>query len=120
MEVPERGSLTFSPDGTVTALGAGDNAADIQVLGRIKLVNPDESALMHSDDGLFRLPDGQVAPADESVRVAQGFIEKSNVNPAEAMVGLIANARRFELQMKLIADASSNAERANGILSAGT
>src|SRR5699024_5484405 len=75
---------------------------------------------MHSDDGLFRLPDGQVAPADESVRVAQGFIEKSNVNPAEAMVGLIANARRFELQMKLIADASSNAERANGILSAGT
>jgi flagellar basal-body rod protein FlgF len=46
-----------------------------------------------------------------------GFVEKSNVNPAEAMVGMIANARRFEMQMKVIQDASANAERANSILS---
>lgn len=117
IEVPERGSLTFAPDGTVTALGAGDNAADIQVLGQIKLVNPAQEALTHGEDGLFRLPEGQAAPFDDSVRVVQGFIEKSNVNPAEAMVGLITNARRFELQMKLISDASANAERANSILS---
>jgi flagellar basal-body rod protein FlgF len=30
---------------------------------------------------------------------------------------MIANARRYELQMKVISDASSNAERANSILS---
>src|SRR5699024_4079375 len=41
IEVPERSSNTFSDDGTITALGAGDNPRDIQVLGELKLANPD-------------------------------------------------------------------------------
>lgn len=117
MEVPDRGTLTFSTDGQVTGLGAGDNPNDIQALGRLKLVNPPVDRLVRSDDGLFRLAGGQVAQADPAVRMVSGFVEKSNVNPAEAMVGMIANARRYELQMKVISDASSNAERANSILS---
>jgi flagellar basal-body rod protein FlgF len=32
------------------------------------------------------------------------------------MVGLISNARQFEMQMKVIQDAGVNAERANSIL----
>lgn len=117
IEVPDRGSITFSDDGQISALGAGDNPADIQALGRLKLVNPPADALIRGDDSLFRLPNGQVAPASEAVKVVAGFVEKSNVNPAEAMVGMIANARRFELQMKIIQDASANAERANSLLS---
>lgn len=117
VEVPERGSITFASDGTITALGAGDNPRDIQILGQLKLVNPEADALIRGDDGLFRLPGGQAAPVDPQVRIVAGFIEKSNVSPAEAMVGMIANARRFEMQMKMIQDASSNAERANSILS---
>src|SRR5690606_15486073 len=107
----------FSTDGQITALGAGDNPNDIQALGRLKLVNPPVQALQRSDDGMFRLAGGQIAQADPVVRMVSGFVEKSNVNPAEAMVGMIANARRYELQMKVIQDASSNAERANSILS---
>lgn len=118
IDVPERGSITFASDGTITALGVGDNPRDIQVLGQLKRVNPDPATLMRSDDGLFRLTQGQVAPADPQVRIVSGFIEKSNVSPAQAMVGLISNARRFELQMKMIQDASSNADRANTILAA--
>jgi len=117
VEVPDRGTLTFSTDGQITALGAGDNPNDIQALGRLKLVNPPVQALQRSDDGMFRLAGGQIAQADPVVRMVSGFVEKSNVNPAEAMVGMIANARRYELQMKVIQDASSNAERANSILS---
>lgn len=116
IDIPERGSVTFASDGTITALGAGDNPRDIQILGQLKLVNPDPQDLIRSDDGLFRLPEGQAAPADPQVRVVAGFVEQSNVSPAQAMVGLIANARRFEMQMKMIQDASSNAERANSIL----
>ena len=119
IDVPERGSITFSGDGTITALGAGDNPRDIQVLGQIKLVNPEPGDLTRGDDGLFRMQDGQAAPADPEVRVVAGFVEKSNVSAAQAMVGLIANARRFEMQMKMIQDASTNAERANSILSSG-
>lgn len=117
IDVPERGSITFASDGTITALGAGDNPRDIQNLGQLKLVNPEPDALARGDDGLFRLPDGQAAPADPQVSIVAGFIEKSNVSPAQAMVGMIANARRFEMQMKMIQDASANAERANSILS---
>src|SRR5690606_5952453 len=111
VEVPERGIITFSVDGQISALGAGDNPNDLQMLGQLKSVNPAAEGLQRGDDGLFRQADGQVAQQDPQVRLVSGFLEKSNVNPAEAMVGMIANARRFELQMKIIQDASTNAER---------
>lgn len=117
VEIPDRGSVTFSSDGQITALGAGDNPNDIQMIGQLKLVNPPAGGMVRGDDGLFRVAAGQAVQADPQVRMVSGFIEKSNVNPAEAMVGMIANARRFEMQMKVIQDASSNAERANSILS---
>lgn len=117
IELPDRAVLTFSSDGQITALGAGDNPRDIQVLGQLKLVNPDPQSLVRSDDGLFRSEAGQPLPTDESVTVVSGFVEKSNVSAAEAMVGMINNARRFEMQMKVVQDANTNAERANSILS---
>lgn len=117
VELPERGAVTFSGDGQISALGAGDNPNDIQLIGQLKLVNPPAAQMVRGDDGLFRVAGGQAAQADPQVRMIAGFVEKSNVNPAEAMVGMIANARRFEMQMKVIQDASANAERANSILS---
>ncbi|NYT87067.1 flagellar basal-body rod protein FlgF [Pollutimonas harenae] len=117
VEIPERGAVTFSGDGQISVLGAGDRPNDIQLIGQLKLVNPQPDGLLRGGDGLFRAANGQAAPADPQVRMIAGFVEKSNVNPAEAMVGMIANARRFEMQMKVIQDASSNAERANSILS---
>ena len=121
IEVPERGSITFTPDGAITALGAGDNPNDIQNIGQLKLVNPPREAMQRGDDGLFRFVQGNApaaAPADPNIRIAAGFIEKSNVSASEAMIGLIRNGRMFEMQMKVIQDADRNAERANGILSA--
>lgn len=123
--VPEGASLTFSADGIITAIGAGDPPNNIVAIGQLKLVNPDEGQLLHGDDGMFRLPagaDGEPAaplPNDPQVRITSGAIEGSNVSPIEAMVGMIDNARRFEMQMKVIQDASSNAQRANELLSAG-
>ncbi|WP_417251128.1 flagellar basal-body rod protein FlgF [Castellaniella sp.] len=118
IEVPERGSITFATDGQISALGAGDNPRDIQLLAQLKLVNPARDQLVRGDDGLFRVAGGQAAQADDTVRIAPGFIEKSNVNPAAAMVAMISNSRQFELQMQVIKNASTNEERANSILSA--
>ncbi|MFT0851142.1 flagellar basal-body rod protein FlgF [Achromobacter sp. F4_2707] len=118
IEIPERGTMTFSDDGQITVIGAGDNPNDIQNIGIVKMVNPPVENLVRGEDGLFRLADGTAAPADEQVRMVSGFVERSNVNPAEAMVTMIANARLFEMQMKVIQEAKTNAERANGILSA--
>src|SRR5690606_30470858 len=114
---PERGAVTFSGDGNISVLGAGDRPNDIQLICQLKLVNPQQGDLVRGGDGLFRAANGQAAQADPEVRMMAGFVEKSNVNPAVAMVGMIANARRFDMQMKVIQDAGSNAERANSILS---
>lgn len=118
IDVPERGALTFASDGQISALGAGDNPRDIQLLAQLKLVNPPVEDLVRGDDGYFRLAGGQIAQADETVRIAPGYVEKSNVSPAEAMVDMISNARMFEQQMQVIKNVSTNEERGNSILSA--
>ncbi|MGS1116415.1 flagellar basal-body rod protein FlgF [Castellaniella sp. UC4442_H9] len=117
IEIPERGSVTFATDGQISALGAGDNPRDIQMLAQLKLVNPPPGQLQRGDDGLFRLAAGQPAQPDPAVKIAPGFVEKSNVNPAATMVAMISNARQFELQMQVIKNASSNEDRGNSILS---
>lgn len=120
IEIPERGTVTFSDDGQITVLGAGDNPNDIQNIGQVKLVNPPAENLVRGADGLFRLAggEGEAAPPDPAVRMVSGFVEHSNVSPAEAMVAMIANARLFDMQMQVIKEASGNAERGNSILSA--
>lgn len=118
IEIPERGTLTFSDDGQISVIGAGDNPNDVQNIGQVKMVNPPTEQLVRGEDGLFRLPGGEAAPADPGVRLVSGFVERSNVNPAEAMVTMIANARLFEMQMRVIQEAKTNADRGNSILSA--
>ncbi len=116
--VPDRGTLTFGSDGGVTVLGAGSDPKGLEVIGRLKLVNPPPASLVRSDDGLFRAAPGQAAVrADPAVRMISGFVEKSNVSAAQAMVGMISNARHFEMQMKVIQDASTNEDKGNSILS---
>lgn len=125
IEVPEGASLTISNDGVITALGAGDPPNDVAALGQFKRVNPDPATLERGGDGLFRVrtEDGEPAPplpADATVGVVSGALESSNVSAVAAMVGLIDNARRFEMQMKAIQEADGNAQRANALLAPAT
>src|SRR5690606_9880655 len=76
IEIPERGTLTFSDDGQITVIGAGDNPNDIQNIGQVKLVNPPAQDMVRGDDGLFRLAQGDAAPADPLVRLVSGFVER--------------------------------------------
>lgn len=118
--VPPGSSLIIAEDGVVTAIGAGDPAVGAAEVGRLKLVNPPAADLVRGDDGLFRMQAGAAAPqADPTMRVLTGALEGSNVNPVEAMVDMIANARRFEMQMKTLQTAESNDQQANKLLSSG-
>lgn len=117
--VPPGSALTITNDGLVSAVAAEDSSGAAAEVGRLKLVNPAAADLVRGEDGLFRMrPGAAAAPADPEVRLRSGVLEGSNVNPVEAMVAMIANARRFEMQMKTLQTAESNDQQANKLLSA--
>ena len=116
--VPPGSSLVLTAEGKVSALGAGNPAGGAAEVGRLKLVNPAATDLERGDDGLFRMQAGAATPqADPKVKLLTGTLEGSNVNPVEVMVAMIANARRFEMQMKTVQTAESNDQQANKLLS---
>lgn len=113
--IPPDVNVTIAKDGTVSAVPSNGRGA-VNVLGRLKLVNPPEADLVRSQDGLFRLKDGGVAPADNSVVVASAAIESSNVNAVEQLVAMISHARAFEAHMKMLSNADQNDRQANQLL----
>ncbi len=87
-------------------------------MGKLKLVTPTaEDPLKRGNDGLFRAASGEPLPADANARVQVGALEGSNVNAIETMVGMIATARQFEAQMRLLQTAESNDRAAGQLLS---
>jgi flagellar basal-body rod protein FlgF len=54
---------------------------------------------------------------DNQARMVSGALEGSNVNPVEAMVGMIAAARQFEQQMRLMQTAENDDKSAAQLLS---
>jgi flagellar basal-body rod protein FlgF len=114
--IPPDVTVTIAKDGTVSAVPSSGIGA-VNVLGRLKLVNPPEADLVRSADGLFRLKNGDVAPADNGVVVASAAIEGSNVNAVEQLVAMISHARAFETHMKLLQNADQNDRQANQLLS---
>lgn len=113
--LPPDASVLIGEDGSIsTRVGA---QLPVEV-GRLKLVNPPPADMMKVGSGLFKMREGaEPPPADEEVTVVGGALEGSNVNVVEAMVGMIAVSRQFEIQMKMIQNAEGNDNRATSILS---
>jgi flagellar basal-body rod protein FlgF len=116
ISIPPDVTVTISKDGTVSTIATTTPPGPSTVLGRLKLVNPKDSDLVRGDDGLFRMKDGSVAPADPAVQVAHGALESSNVSAVDSMVEMINLARSFETQMSLLKNAENNAAKATQLL----
>ena len=110
--VPANAQVTIGGDGTLTATVGNGRP---QGIGRLKLVTP-EAALLRGDDGLFRGADGDL-PADAAARLQSGALEGSNVSPVESMVAMIAAARQFEQQMKMLQTSQEREQSATKLLS---
>jgi len=110
--VPANAHVDIAPDGSVSAkVGNGRP----QNVGRLKLVTP-EAPLQRGTDGLFRAADGDPLPADANARLSSGALEGSNVSPVETMVSMIAAARQFEHQMKMLQSAEQKEQAATKLL----
>lgn len=115
--LPPDNSITIAPDGTVSSVPLFGAPNNVNAVGRIKLVNPPENQLVRGADGLFRQKSGLPADADPAVRLATESLEGSNVNSVDAMVNMISVARQFEMQIKMLQTADSDARAATQILS---
>ena len=114
--IPPDNEILIGKDGTISAMLAGGEQNIVNNLGRLKLVDPPEASLVRGDDGLFRLRDGGAAPQDETVQVAGGFLEGSNVSVVDPMVSMISLARQFEMQTKMLQTAQANDQAATQVL----
>ena len=104
-------AVEIASDGSITATTGNGRP---QQVGRLKLVTP-EGNLNRGTDGLFRAPEGDV-PVDATARVQSGALEGSNVSPVETMVAMIAAARQFEQQMKMLQGAEQREQGAAKLL----
>jgi flagellar basal-body rod protein FlgF len=111
--VPAGATLEIASDGTITAATGRGRP---QAVGRLKLVTPEEP-LTRGEDGLFRAAEGEL-PASAIARVQSGALEGSNVSPVETMVAMIAAARQFEQQMKVLQGAEQREQGAAKLLGA--
>lgn len=115
IDIPQGADVTLGGDGTITAQMPGQPA---QAVGRIKLVTETAQApLRRGDDGLFRAADGGPLDEDPNAQLRPGMLEGSNVNPVACMVDMIAAARQFEQQMKLLETAENDDKSAARLLS---
>lgn len=116
------GPITLPPDSVPQIASDGTVSVrqpngSITPLGRLKLVTP-EAPLTRGDDALFRAAEGEL-PGDPNARLQDGALEGSNVNPIENMVAMIAAARQFEAQMKMLQTAEADEKAASQLLSNG-
>ena len=116
--VPPNTAVSIGKDGTVSGVPTQPPRTGVTSLGKLKFVDPEDSALKKGADGLFRMKDGGSAETSETVKVTSGAVEGSNVNAAGALVDMIGLARQFEMQMKLISSGEDNDKQATQLLSA--
>ena len=119
----ERNVFRFQPqgdflrgDGTVTVQPVGQAPNNLVQIDRLKLVAPEPDALVKAADGLFERKDGLAEPPDATVSVVSGMVENSNVNVVNEMTEILAIAREFEIQLRMMQTAEQNDEAASELL----
>lgn len=108
--------VEFSEDGVIQVRPQGAPANFLEEIGRLKVVEANNSQLAKGNDGLFRPIEDQVVETSANVKVLGGMLEMSNVNPVHEMVDMINHQRQFELQVKLMKTAEEIDERQEQLL----
>jgi len=120
--IPEgAGSITVSPDGTVSVTVAGDAAPT--ELGQLQVASFANPAGLQAVGDNFLVETGasgaaQLAPGGEGGRgsIQQGMLEASNVNIVEELVDMIECQRAYEISSKMISAVDEMLRNANQTL----
>jgi flagellar basal-body rod protein FlgF/flagellar basal-body rod protein FlgG len=93
---PTDNGISINPDGTIT-VREGSNSASDSSRGKLRLVRFEQpQSLLKDSSSSFRAPNGVAPqPAATNVRVVQGTIEQSNVQPVIEMARMIELTRTY-------------------------
>ena len=119
IELPALSKIEINQDGTVGGRPDGEGSEVFEEYQRIKLVNPEKTAMYRGTDGLFRMKSGATAEESDSVRLINGALESSNVNVVDEMTSLIRIQRQYDMQVKLMSTAKEMDESQNQRLRPG-
>jgi flagellar basal-body rod protein FlgF len=113
--VPALTEVKIGSDGTVFGKQVGGEAVVFQPLARIKVVDADPTKVVIRTDGLFESVDRTPFETAATPAVQAGALEGSNVSLFSAMVDMIGMSRRYEMQVKVMKQASDLAERSQSL-----
>ena len=114
--LPAVNRLEIGEDGTLSVMTLGEEANELSVVDRIKLVNPPKDQLHKGEDGLMHIKGGEEVDVDANVKIVSGMLESSNVNIANALINMIDLQRQFEMQIKVMREAEQNADATRELL----
>jgi len=103
--IPAADSLRFADDGTIWIVPAGGDPNVPQQVDRLKLASPAGSRVLKGLDGLFRVENGGILPADPEARLTPRSLEGSNVQVSQALIDMIEASRAWDTQLNLITTA---------------
>lgn len=115
--IPAAEKIDIAIDGSITIVPLGQGANATAVVDRIRFVNPEMNDIRKGEDGLFRMKNPEAdLQADANVRVVSGFIEGSNVNAVDELVGVLSLSRQYEMQVKMMQTIKQNSETSSQML----
>ena len=99
---PSGREFTLDPNLPYRITKAGDILQDGQVLGTIQLKVPGSQSgqLTKAGSSYFQVDPSGVLDSGAGAEIEQGFLETSNVSPADSAVRLISVMRQFEMLQK--------------------
>jgi flagellar basal-body rod protein FlgF/flagellar basal-body rod protein FlgG len=93
IDIPS-GSVSVSPDGTISSQGA--------VVGSLQIVDfAPGTALIPEGNSTYKAATGSATPAADP-RVRQGMLEASNMNPITGTIGLVMIQRQTQLLQQVL------------------
>ena len=100
--LPDFTALSVTDIGEVLVQLPGAVDGEMTSVGFLGSTSSELDQLYKDLDGNIRKLDGTVPIADQTAEVAQGYLEKSNVNTIEELIRNIDMQRQFEINVKLI------------------
>ena len=115
ISIPGLTEIKIGPDGTVLGKQVGGDAVIFQPIARLQVVDADPEKVALRTDGLYEASDRQPFSAAATPAVQSGALEGSNVSLFSSMIDMISMSRRYEMQVKVLKQASDLAERSQSL-----